>query len=139
MRTEATTAARETGTLAYDLLVVGAALALTLLATLLWGVGLEALATSLGGTLAVLNWLGLRWVVARLLGTRPAGGGRRKLLLAGLFVVKFGLLLGAVWALIRWAGLEPMGLALGYSALVVGLLGAAFLSGRERAEGGADA
>ena len=139
MRTEATTAARETGTLAYDLLVVGAALALTLVATLLWGVGLEALATSLGGTLAVLNWLGLRWVVARLLGTRPAGGGRRKLFLAGLFVVKFGLLLGAVWALIRWAGLEPMGLALGYSALVVGLLGAAFLSGRERAEGGADA
>ncbi|MBN1773226.1 MAG: hypothetical protein JXB32_18330 [Deltaproteobacteria bacterium] len=139
MRTEATTAARETGTLAYDLLVVAAALALTVVGTLLWGVGREALAAGLGGTLAVLNWLGLRWVGARLLGARPAGGTRRRVLLGVLFVLKFGLVIGVVWALIRWAGLEPMGLALGYSALVVGLLGAAFLSGRERAEGGSDA
>jgi len=139
MRTETATTARETGTLAYDLLVVGAALALTLVGTLIWGVGREALATSLGGTLAVVNWLGLRWVVARLLGARPAGGRRRTLLLGTLFVVKFGLLIGIVWALIRWAGLDPLGLALGYSALVVGLLGAGMLVGRERAAGGADA
>jgi hypothetical protein len=48
-------------------------------------------------------------------------------------------LIGGVWALIRWAALEPLALALGYSALVVGLLGAALLWGRTQAAGGADA
>ncbi|NMC70518.1 MAG: hypothetical protein GYA57_10695 [Myxococcales bacterium] len=132
-------AARETGTLVYDLVVVGAALAFTALAVLLWGAGREALATSLGGTLAVLNWLGLRWLGARLLGARPVRSGRRKALLAVLFVLKFGVLIGAVWVLIRRAGLDPAALALGYSALVAGLLGAALLPARERAEGGSDA
>jgi len=132
-------AARDTGTRTYDLVVAGAAFAFTTLAVVLWGAGRETLATGLGGSLAVLNWLGLRWLGARLLGARPVQGGRRKALLAVLFVLKFGVLIGAVWALIRRAGLDPAALALGYSALVAGLLGAAFLAARERVEGGSDA
>jgi hypothetical protein len=123
----------------YDLVVIGAAVVLSIVGTLLWGFGPEALATSLGGTLAVVNWLALRWLVTRLLGPKPVQSGRRRIVLAVLFALKLGFLIGSVWALVRWAALAPLPLALGYSALVVGLLGAAFFWGREHAAGGADA
>jgi hypothetical protein len=142
MSTGTTTAeARATATAVYDLTVVGAAVLLSLVAGLLWGFGREALAASAGGLLAVANWLALRWLVVRLLGARPSTSqtGRRKVLLALLFAAKILVLLGAVWALIRWEAFEPLPLAFGYSSLVLGLLGAAFLWGRERAAGGADA
>jgi|GEM_PF-3351772 len=140
MRIGTTMAAREAGTRTYDVMVGGAAFAFTALAVVLWGAGREALATGLGGSLAVLNWLGVRWLGARLLGgARPGQSGRRKALLAVLFGLKFGVLIGAVWVLIRRAGLDPAALALGYSALVAGLLGAAFLGAREHPEGGSDA
>ncbi len=142
MSTGTTTAGgKATATAVYDLTVVGAAVLVSLVAALLWGLGREALAASAGGLLAVGNWLALRWLVVRLLGARPSTSesGRRKVLLALLFAGKIVVLLGAVWALIRWGECEPLPLAFGYSALVLGLLGAAFLSGRERAAGGADA
>jgi hypothetical protein len=122
-------------TAAADLLVVGAALLLTALAAGIWGLGRQALATSLGGTVAVGNWLALRWLTARLM----SGAGRRRGVLAVLFGLKIVVLLGAVWALVRFAALEPLPLALGYSALVVGLIGAGFLAGRDGAAGGGDA
>ena len=112
---------------------------MSVLGTVIWGFGREALATGLGATLAVLNWLALRWLGARLLGARPVKSGRRRWVLAVLFALKLIVLIGAVWALTRWAALDPAALALGYSALVVGLLGAAFVWGRGEAAGGADA
>jgi hypothetical protein len=123
----------------FDLVVVAAALALSLVGMLLWGVGREALATGVGGTLAVLNWLALRWLGVRLFGAGPTGRKRRGWLLGVLFAAKLAALAGAVWALTRLAGMEPTALALGYSALVVGLLGAALVWGRGQAAGGADA
>jgi hypothetical protein len=123
----------------YDLVVIGAAIVLSIVGVLLWGFGPEALATSLGGTLAVVNWLALRWLISRLLGATPVQGGRRRVVLAVLVGLKLAVLIGAIWALVRWAALEPLPLALGYSALVVGLLGAALFWGRESAAGGADA
>ncbi|MBI4916612.1 MAG: hypothetical protein HY825_12255 [Acidobacteria bacterium] len=123
----------------FDLVVVGAALVLSLVGTLLWGVGREALATGLGGMLAVLNWLALRWLGTRLLGAPPAAGRSRRWVLGILFAVKVAVLIAVVWALTRWAALEPAALALGYSALVVGLFGAAYVWGRGQAAGGADA
>lgn len=140
MSTGTTTAeAKATATAVYDLTVVGAAVLLSLVAGLLWGFGRAALAASAGGLLAVANWLALRWLVVRLLGARPSGSGRRKVLLALLFAAKLVVIIGAVWAFIRWGAFEPLPLAFGYSSLVLGLLGAAFLWGRERAAGGADA
>ncbi len=125
---------------AYDVAVIGAAVLVSLLAGLVWGFGREALAASSGGLLAVANWLALRWLVLRLLGAKPGNrSGRRKVLLALLFAAKIVVLLGAVWALIRWGACAPLPLAFGYSSLVLGLLGAALLAGRERATGGADA
>jgi len=140
MSTGTTTAeAKATATAVYDLTVVGAAVLLSLVAGLLWGFGRAALAASAGGLLAVANWLALRWLVVRLLGARPSTSGRRKVLLALLFAAKLVVIIGAVWAFIRWGAFEPLPLAFGYSSLVLGLLGAAFLWGRERLAGGADA
>jgi len=140
MSTGTTTAeAKATATVVYDLTVVGAAVLVSLVAALVWGFGREALGTSAGGLLAVANWLALRWLVGRLLGVRRGGGGRRTVLLALLFAAKIAVLVGAVWALIRWGALDPLPLAFGYSALVVGLIGAALLWGRGGAAGGADA
>ncbi|MBI5490503.1 MAG: hypothetical protein HY905_24420 [Deltaproteobacteria bacterium] len=136
---ESATSENTAATGPFDLVVVGAALVLSLVGTLLWGVGREALATGLGGTLAVLNWLALRWLGARLIGAKPVAGRRGRLLLGVLFAVKVAVLIAVVWALTRWAALEPAPLALGYSALVVGLFGAAYVWGRGGAAGGADA
>lgn len=128
-----------TATGPFDLVVVAAALVFSLVGTALWGVGREALATGLGGTLAVLNWLALRWLVVRLIGAKPLGRKKRNWLLGVLFAAKMAAVTVSVWALTRLAGMEPTALALGYSALVVGLLGAAVVWGRGQAAGGADA
>ena len=139
MSTGTSTSGRAAATAPYDLVVVGAAVALSAVGTLLWGFGREALATGLGASLAVANWLALRWLGVRLLGLKPAGSWRRRVVLAIVFALKLVVLIAAIWVLIRWAGLEPFALALGYSALVVGLFGASLLWSRERTEGGADA
>lgn len=126
-------------TAVYDRAVVGAALALAVLAVLLWGPGDRAIATALGGTLATANWLALRRLVGRLL--RPVREtSPRRAWTAVLFGLKIVVLFGGTWFLIRFVGLDPPALALGYSALVVGLLGAAIATaGSMGAPGGGDA
>jgi hypothetical protein len=114
-------------------------LALSVLAVLLWGAGDRALAAALGGTLAVGNWLALRWLVGRLLAPARDRAPRRARL-AVLFGLKIGVLFGGAWLLIRHVGLDPLALAVGYSALVVGLFGAAFgTAGSTGVSGGRDA
>ena len=69
---------------------------------------------AIGGTVAVLNWVFLRWVTEQV--TR--GSMNRQAGLMFLLVLKFGVLIAVCWALIvRWH-VHAVGFSIGLSALV---------------------
>lgn len=75
-------------------------------------VGFGAIA---GASLAVLNVVAFRWVVGRVFAASRAGL---------LLPLKLLGVMTAVFVLQRVVGFDPVGLALGYGALVIGVLSA---------------
>ncbi len=100
--------------------VLASALALTVVAGLLWRTPNAVGSAAAGGLIAVLNLLVLRRTVAGFF--EGAGPGRQAALSVVLFL-KMGLLLAAVWAAVRFLGFSPVGVAVGVSAIVVGVVG----------------
>jgi hypothetical protein len=99
--------------------VLCSALLLVMMAALLWRTSHGVGSTAAGGLLAVFNLAVMRRTVG---GFLHASVGKQ----AGLSVIlvfKMGLLLTAVWAAVRVLGFDALGVALGVSALVVGIVG----------------
>lgn len=101
--------------------VLDSALVLAIVAGLLWRNPYAVGSAAAGGLLAVLNLLVLRRTVAGFF-AEGTGPGRQAVLSVVLFV-KMGFMLAAIWAAVRLLGLSPIGVALGVSALVVGIVG----------------
>jgi len=98
--------------------VLFSALFLTALAGVLWKTPLAVGSAAGGGLIAVLNLMILKRSVEGIL-----FGSRKKKVTLGLVVCfKMALLLATIWAAVRVLGLEPLGVALGVSALVMGII-----------------
>ncbi len=91
--------------------------------------GALAVGTLVGSVVALVNWLALRWVIGRV--ARGSTGTRTGLM--ALLVLKMAALIALCWALVvRW-DVHALGLGIGMSSLVIGvLLGAS--RGETRAE-----
>lgn len=71
-----------------------------------------------GATVALLNWMALRWVISRVQGaTNQSQAG-----LMILLVLKMAALIAVSWALIARWDVNAMGFAVGTGSLVVGIL-----------------
>ncbi len=77
-----------------------------------------------GAGLSLANWLALRWLLGRVI----ASGSRSKGGLMALLVIKMLVLVTVVGLLVLRAVVSPVGLAIGLSALVVGLFAGAMHS-----------
>lgn len=114
---------------ALDLGVLGAAVALCALGTALWGVGRDVAAVAAGGAVGFANWIALRLLLGGVFRPGTAGTPRRAVL-AFLLATKVLALAAIVYLLVAEAALPPVPLAVGYSALVIGLLGGAAVANR---------
>lgn len=104
--------------------VLGSALVLVALAFLIWRTPHGAGSTAVGGLLAFLNLLAIRRTVSGILG----GSQSKRVALIVALCVKMGLLLVTIWAAVRVLGFDPIGVGLGVSSLVVGILGGTFFA-----------
>lgn len=86
----------------------------------LWGAA-GALAATVGGGIAVANWLGLRWVAAR---------ARKNPQAMILLAPKSLLLLVGMGLIVVYGSLDLRGLGLGLGGLVIGLVGGALASAK---------
>ena len=109
--------------------VLVSALALSALGAVVWrspaGVG----AVAAGGLMAFINLLVLRRTVSGIL----AGTRGKRLVLSVALSFKMGALLAAIWVAVRVLGFDPIGIGLGASALVVGILGGTLFASPQRA------
>ena len=71
-----------------------------------------------GASIALLNWLALRWVISRV----RRGSTRTRTGLMILLVLKMAALIALSWALITRWDVDALGFAIGTSSLVAGLL-----------------
>lgn len=111
--------------------VLGSALFFTLLAGLLWRTPNAIGSAAAGGLLAVLNLLVLRRTVAGFFdGSSPA----KQAALSVILFLKMGVLLAAIWASVALLGFSPVGVGLGVSAIVVGVVGGTLQTPRQRME-----
>lgn len=104
-------------------MTVYVALVGALLTALGWALGGAALgvAALVGSAFAFGDWVLMRWLAQRLLLANERG----RTLWGGLLVAKMVAVLAVAWLLLWAGGLDPVGFALGVSALVAGgLLGA---------------
>lgn len=108
--------------------VLGSALVLAALAFLFWRTPHAAGSASVGGLLAFLNLLAVRRTVSGILG----GAQSKRVALVVALCLKMGLLLIAIWAAVRVLGFDPIGVGLGVSSLVVGILGGTFFAQRRQ-------
>lgn len=97
--------------------VTMSALALTALAFVLGGVTVGVGAV-VGGTVAVLDAFAMVWLAERMLEGAAAMRGFAAVLLG----VKLVAVLAICWALMARWGVDPIGFAVGLSAIVVGVL-----------------
>ncbi len=96
--------------------------------TFLLGGTAAGIGAAVGAGLALLNWMGLRWAGGRLL--RPGAAGPRGRLSASLLLgAKTALLMVVIWALVVRAHVHAVGLLVGLSALMLGVLLAASRAG----------
>lgn len=100
--------------------VVGFGLVAVVASFFLWGTG-AALAAGTGAFVAIVNWLGLRWVADR---------GRKSPKAMILLAPKTLAVLVAIYFLVVHSGLDVRGLAFGLGALVVGVVGGALGASR---------
>lgn len=78
-------------------------------------------AALVGGGLSALNWLALSWLVGR----ATTGSTQARGIFMLLVVAKMGLTMAAVALLIRFSGLDALGLLIGLGVMFIGpLLGA---------------
>lgn len=90
------------------------AASIALVSFAVWG-GSTGLAAACGGALAVANWFGLRWIVARI----ASGETKQRVQVGFLLIAKLGLLMAAVLVLISRLKLDPLGVLLGLSTLFI--------------------
>ncbi len=90
------------------------AAAITIVSFAVWGVD-RGVAAAAGGAASVLNWVALRWIVARI----ARGEATQRLAVSFLLILKLGLLMAVVFVLVRRLGLDPFGVLLGLSTLFV--------------------
>lgn len=99
--------------------VLFSALGLSALAFVLWRTPHALGSAAAGGLLAFLNLLLSRRTVAGILW----GSHRTRAALSVAVVFKMGLLMAAIWAAVQLLGFDPIGVALGFSAIVIGIVG----------------
>ena len=99
--------------------VLFTALGIAALAGLLWGTAHAVGSAACGGLLAFVNLL----VMRRMIGGMLRGSSTKKAAMSVALVLKMGLLLAAIWAAISVLGLDVIGVGLGLSALVLGIVG----------------
>ncbi len=104
--------------------VLFAAIALAVLAGVLWQSPHAVGSAAAGGLLAFINLIVLRRTVLGILG----GSTARRVVLSVALSFKMGLLLAALWVAVRVLGLDPAGVGLGLSALIVGIVGGTMLA-----------
>jgi hypothetical protein len=80
--------------------------------------GDPAIGTLVGSVAAVLNWVALRWLIARL----ASGETRSKAGVAVLLGLKMAALMAVCYALIARFDVHPVGLAIGLGALPLGVI-----------------
>jgi hypothetical protein len=95
--------------------VTGLALPLILVAYLLGGSD-AAIGAAAGALLAVANWMGLRWLVTKMI----VAGDRARAILTLLLVAKMGAVLGIAALLLQYV--DAMGFTIGMGALVLGVV-----------------
>lgn len=115
--------------------VLASAFALTAIAGLVWRTPNAVGSAAAGGLIAVLNLLVLRRTVA---GFFEAGGPGKQAALSVVLFLKMGLLLAAIWVAVRFGGLSPIGVGIGVSAIVVGVVGGTLHAPLERSAKGAE-
>lgn len=104
--------------------VLVSALVLSAVAGLLWKTPMAVGSAAAGGLLAILNLLVLKRTVRGILW----GSAAKKTTLGIVVCLKMAVLLATIWAAVRLLGLEPLGVALGVSALVVGIIAGTLLT-----------
>ena len=105
--------------------VLFTALGLAAFAGLFWGTFHAVGSVACGGLLAFVNLL----VMRRMIGGMLQGTNTKRAAMSVALVLKMGLLLAAIWASISILGLDAIGVGLGLSALVVGIVaGTLFVS-----------
>lgn len=106
------------------LVAVGAIAAVFALAALFFAGPDAGLGVAVGGLVATLNF----WLFAHI-GRGVLSGGKRSRLWALVAVLKFLLLFGGAWLLLKAELTQPLTLALGYGALPLGITVAMFVRG----------
>jgi len=101
-----------------DRLTLNVALAGAVLTVICFAIGgLGPAIGSLAGTIvAVVNFVGLRWLVYRLVYGPPRGRSAIAILLA----LKMALVMAVIWILLGKVGIHPIGFAVGFSSLFIG-------------------
>ena len=105
--------------------------AATLASMLLWDVSV-LLGVALGGGLAALNFFALRRIMA---GIFRAGTGQRQAAMAVLLTLKFGVLAGCIYLIVKYVPADPVALLAGISVVVLSI----FFEGARAMLGGAAA
>lgn len=115
-----------------DRLTLNVALAgavLTVIVFAIGGLG-PAVGAAAGAVVAVVNFVGLRWLVMRLIYGPERSRGATAVMLA----MKMAFVLAVIWILLAKAGVHPIGFAVGFSALFIGfaMAGKNVLTAEER-------
>lgn len=77
-----------------------------------------AIGAAVGGALSLLNWIALRWVGRQL----TSGAVRQKRAAGVLLALKMGVLMVLCWFLVTKLGVDPIGLMVGLTGLVLGVV-----------------
>ncbi len=101
-----------------DRLTLNVALAGVVLTVLVFAIGglSPAVGAAVGAVVAVLNFVGLRWLVMRLVHGPQKSRGSTAVMLA----MKMVFILAIIWILLAKVGVHPIGFAVGFSALFIG-------------------
>ena len=92
-----------------------AGVVLTVIVFAICGLG-PAVGAAAGATVAVLNFMGLRWLVMRLIDGPKRGQSATAVLLS----LKMALVMAVIFFLLARLDLHPIGFAVGFSALFIG-------------------
>ena len=97
-----------------DRLTLNVALAGVVLTVLTGAIG--GIGPAVGAVVAIVDCVGLRWLVMRLI-DGPQAGRMATVVMLGL---KMTLVLSVIWILLARADVHPIGFAVGFSALFIG-------------------